>query len=205
VNGTLIIKDPTPSDGLPLKLRLWVDNGSGGGALTLGTDKKLWIQDKSEVQIVVTGGITLTSNAAIQVSGAGKNSTVELWTGGNIAIGSGAVQNFCNTDLNCGPFDFKIYGTGTSGSTLTYNEEASICDVLFHAPNYAVTFTAGTPPTNACGSSTSNTGIYWVRSWTGGSGSDTVIHSPRAAWHEMPTQPIPIIGPVGTFQPQDVP
>jgi hypothetical protein len=131
--------------------------------------------------------------------------SVQIWVAGNIDLSGKVIVNACGVSTDCGPFDARIYGTGGTGSTLTLDANTRICDVFFQMPTYDVTFNSsgsGTTPAQDCGGGTKNTGIYWVNKWTGGSGSGTVVDSPRAKWSSAPTQPPPRIGPVKNWEPQ---
>lgn len=212
INESLTIKPPTidpdpldsiSSDSIKVQILVSSDGSSIDGDLTLDGDF-IRIEDDTTVEIV-SNNIDIRNDGEIQVLGENESSTVQLWANRNIEIQNGAVRNFCNTDLDCGPFDFKIYGTGVNGTSLTLNEEATICDTLFHAPSYNLTFNSGTASTTkTCGTGT-NTGIYWVNQWSGSSSDGTAIDAPRARWSEMPTQPSPQLGPVGQWLQQDVP
>jgi hypothetical protein len=133
--------------------------------------------------------------------------SVQIWVAGNIDLSGKVIVNACGSSLDCGPFDARIYGTGSTGSTLTLDANTRICDVFFQMPTYNVTFNSsgsGTAPTQECGtpgSGTKNTGIYWVNKWIG-SGSGTIVDSPRAKWSSAPIKPPPRIGPVKNWEPQ---
>lgn len=131
---------------------------------------------------------------------------VYLWvTGDTIDLRDRNVYNECNIPSSlpvnssgtaftptCGAFDFKLYGpSSTSTGTLLLNEGTSVCDVHFHLPNYAATFSSGgTAPVDSsgknlqCDSSNStirNTGIYWVKSWSDAVGT-TIYPASSALW-----------------------
>jgi Tfp pilus assembly protein PilX len=145
---------------------------------------------------------------------------VAIWVDGNIDLSNRVIANQCNNDSTCGPFDFRIYGTGAAGSTLTLNQGSVLCDVFFHLPNYDLTFTSGgTTPTLPDGSTPNcgaagikNTGVYWVNKWSGTVASTTIINPARAKWGDIPsdiwggasaTLPIPPrIGPFLKWDPQ---
>lgn len=111
---------------------------------------------------------------------------VSIWVTGNIDLSNNVIANQCSatgSSPSCGPFDVRVYPQ-TSGvtpaPTLTLNKGTAICDVFFHLPGYAVTFSnTGTTSTQDCGSSAKNTGVYWVNSWAG---TGAIINAPRATW-----------------------
>jgi hypothetical protein len=132
----------------------------------------------------------VTSTAANPFDGSFKvtpGKKVWLWVKGNIDLSGKTIVNQCGSTSGCGPFDARIYPE-TSGitlpiPTLTLDKGTAICDVFFHLPDYAVTFNnSGTATTQDCGGSTENTGVYWVKSWSGAVASTTVIDPPRATW-----------------------
>jgi Tfp pilus assembly protein PilX len=136
----------------------------------------------------------VTSTAANPFDGSFKvtpGKKVSLWVKGNIDLSSRTIVNQCGSagsTSDCGPFDVKIYPE-TSGitspiPTLTLDKGTAVCDVFFHLPDYAVNFvsTTGTTSAQDCGSGTKNTGVYWVKSWSGANGTTTVIDPPRATW-----------------------
>jgi Tfp pilus assembly protein PilX len=159
---------------------------------------------------------------------------IRLWVEGNIDLSDKIIVNQCDAPVtpattpptkvnpNCGPFDVRIYPSDTTSAlTLTLNKGTAICDVFFHLPNYGVTFidTTGTVSSQDCGvtaktsgSATSeNTGIYWVKSWSGGAGTDIVLDLPRATWAKAiaetgltdATSPLkPLIGPATSWDRQ---
>jgi hypothetical protein len=138
---------------------------------------------------------------------------VWIWVTGNIDLSDDIIANQCSaagSTTGCGPFDVRIYPQTTGGTpTLTLNKGTAVCDVFFHLPDYAVTFNnTGTVSTQDCGSSTKNTGVYWVKSWAG---AGTVIDPPRATWATAlsatgltnSASPLrPVIGPVSTWDRQ---
>jgi Tfp pilus assembly protein PilX len=139
---------------------------------------------------------------------------VRVWVTGDINLSNKIIANQCNATgsnpLTCGPFDVRIYPQATGGTpTLTLDKGTAVCDVFFHLPDYAVTFNnTGTVTTQDCGTSTKNTGVYWIKSWDG---AGTVIDPPRAIWDTAisatsltaSTSPIrPVIGPVSGWDRQ---
>jgi hypothetical protein len=161
---------------------------------------------------------------------------VHLWvTGtGNIDLKNRNVFNECNVPVtlpvdssgttftpSCGGFDVRIYGNPSASSAqLQLNEGTAVCDVHFHLPNYAATFTSGgtapkdkdgntlrcTPddPTRTDDPIVRNTGIYWVKSWAG----DTTLYpASNALWSsaqlDATTQSKlpPRLGPVENWKP----
>jgi hypothetical protein len=182
------ISDLTSS---PRQLPRAADTAAGTPADTPDTD--------GVYKYVVT---TLDESFAIDPS-----KSVQIWVAGNIDLSGKVIVNACGSSTDCGPFDARIYGTGSTGSTLTLDANTRICDVFFQMPTYDVTFNSsgsGTAPTQDCGapgSGTKNTGIYWVNKWNG-SGSGTIVDSPRAKWSSAPIQPPPRIGPVKNWEPQ---
>jgi hypothetical protein len=165
----------------------------------------------------------VTSTAANPFDGSFKvtpGKKVWLWVKGNIDLSSRTIVNQCGSTgstSTCGPFDVRVYPE-TSGitspiPTLTLDKGTAVCDVFFHLPDYAVTFvsTTGTTSTQDCGGSTKNTGVYWVKSWSGTNGSTNVIDAPRATWGTavtavggtFSTPPLtPQIGPVSQWDTQ---
>ncbi len=132
----------------------------------------------------------VTSAAANPFDGSFKvtpGKKVWLWVKGNIDLSGKTIVNQCGSTSGCGPFDARIYPE-TSGitspiPTLTLDKGTAICDVFFHLRDHAVTFNnSGTATTQDCGGSTKNTGVYWVKSWSGAVASTTVIDPPRATW-----------------------
>jgi Tfp pilus assembly protein PilX len=136
---------------------------------------------------------------------------VELWvTGSTIDLSNKVIVNQCGGSSNCGPFNFRIYGTGGTSGTLALNSNTRVCDALFHLSDYTVNdgSTAGSPvPTQECGGTgIKNTGVYWVNNWTASAGTTTtIIDSPRAIWSQTDTQPSDRIGPVSDWTPLQVP
>ncbi len=138
---------------------------------------------------------------------------VWIWVTGNINLSDKVIANQCSatgSTTGCGPFDVRIYPQATGGTpTLTLNKGTAVCDVFFHLPDYAITFNnTGTVSTQDCGSSTKNTGVYWVKSWAG---AGTVIDPPRATWATAlaatglvnSASPLrPVIGAVSTWDRQ---
>jgi hypothetical protein len=124
---------------------------------------------------ITTSGVTTTVRTKIW-----------LWVKGNIDLQNKVIVNACGSTSNCGPFDVTIYrdtSTTASSPTLTLDKGTAVCDVFFHLPDFAVTFNnTGTATTQDCGGSTKNTGIYWVKSWSGAATSANVIDAPRATW-----------------------
>lgn len=134
--------------------------------------------------------------------------SVRIWVTGNINIQNKFVINQCGAAgsfVGCGPFDFRVYGTSTSG-TLTMNKGTYVCDAFFLLPTYSVTFndTIASPAPTAqdCGSSTKNTGVYWVNTWSGGSSAGATLDAPRATWASALVQIPPRIGPVQKWDPR---
>jgi Tfp pilus assembly protein PilX len=147
---------------------------------------------------------------------------VWLWVNGDINLSDKIIINQCGAtsgspatlvNPNCGPFDVRIYPATSSTQTLTLNKGTAVCDIFFHLPDYAVTYNnSGTVTTQDCGGSTKNTGVYWVKSWSGAVASTTVIDPPRATWGAAVTAvnltsftmpPIaPQIGPVSQWATQ---
>ena len=112
---------------------------------------------------------------------------VWLWVKGNIDLSGKTIVNQCMSTAGCCPFDMRIYpetsGITSPVPTLTLDNGTAVCDVFFHLPDYAVTYNnSGTVTTQNCGGSTKNTGVYWVKSWSGAVASTTVIDPPRATW-----------------------
>jgi hypothetical protein len=155
---------------------------------------------------------------------------VWLWVTGDIDLSNETVVNQCSavgSSSTCGPFDVRMY-PATPGTTqaLTLNKGTAVCDVFFHLPNYNVTFNnaTGTNSTQDCGVSgktpatdgSENTGIYWVKSWSGGVTGKTILDAPRATWSTaltsvtdtagtplMTTSPLsPQIGPASQWEMQ---
>ncbi|NJM75167.1 MAG: hypothetical protein HC852_04515 [Acaryochloridaceae cyanobacterium RU_4_10] len=119
---------------------------------------------------------------------------VYIWVTGNIDLQNKVIVNQCGATTgtpaalvnpDCGPFDVRIYGTATSSPTLTLNQTGTaVCDVFFHLPNYGVTVnTGGTAHTQDCGGTATNTGIYWVNTWSSASG--TTLDANRGTWQQV--------------------
>jgi Tfp pilus assembly protein PilX len=109
---------------------------------------------------------------------------VNIWVTGNIDLQGKTIINPCNASgaaTSCGPFDVRIYGTGGTGSTLTLNQGTVVCDVFVHMPNYAATFNTSGSNTRNCGGSIKNSGVYWLNSWSGANGTNSIT-TPRAVW-----------------------
>ncbi|MCM1981284.1 hypothetical protein [Lyngbya confervoides] len=131
---------------------------------------------------------------------------VNIWVTGDINLENKILVNPCNDPgaaLTCGPFDIRIYGTG---SALTLNEATVVCDVFFHLPGYAASFTSGGTAERDCGSGQKSTGVYWLNSWSGADGTNSVT-SPRATWKgaldaTSISVPPPRIGPVQRWEPE---
>jgi Tfp pilus assembly protein PilX len=125
---------------------------------------------------------------------------VQIWVTGNLDLSDKIIVNQCAGETSCTPFNVTIYGTN---GTLTLNPKTRICDVLFHMPDYDVvsSTTSATNTTQDCGAGAKNTGIYWVKSWTG-SGDGVAIDTPRVKWEQSPIQPPPRIGPIQDWKPQ---
>jgi hypothetical protein len=143
------------------------------------------------------GSFSVTPSITETTSGVTTTTPVKvwLWVKGNIDLSSNSstskpstvIVNQCGSSTSCGPFDVRIYrdtSTAASSPTLTIDKGTAVCDVFFHLPDFAVTFdsTKGTTSTQDCGSSTKNTGVYWVKSWGGANASTNVIDAPRATW-----------------------
>ncbi len=109
---------------------------------------------------------------------------VDIWvTGDTIDLSDKGIINPCNAPgatLSCGPFDIRIYGTGSS---LNLNAGTALCDVFFHMPGHNVTFASGGSTSLDCGGGKKNTSIFWVNNWTGADGSNSVLE-PRATWSQ---------------------
>jgi hypothetical protein len=134
---------------------------------------------------------------------------------GNIDLSNKSIVNPCSTAgaaTSCGPFDVRIYG---SGSSLTLNQGTAVCDVFFHLPTYAASFNSGGSTTQDCGGGKKNTGVYWVDTWSSGIGDS--ITSPRVTWqsaldttfnndsvsaNRVLSVPPPRIGPMKRWDPE---
>jgi Tfp pilus assembly protein PilX len=141
--------------------------------------------------------------AAFSIDASGNplsNIKVQIWVTGNLDLSDKIIVNQCAGETSCTPFNVTIYGTN---GNLTLNPETRICDVLFHMPDYDVvsSTTAAANTTQDCGAGAKNTGIYWVKSWTG-SGVGVAIDTPRVKWEQSPVQPPPRIGPIQDWKPQ---
>ncbi|HEY9827742.1 MAG TPA: hypothetical protein V6D19_20075 [Stenomitos sp.] len=145
------------------------------------------------------------------------NTRVDMWVtawstnSNNYAVDfeNKVIVNPCaGYETTCGPFDFRIFGTApsnTATATFKMNQGTAVCDVFFHFPNYAVTYSAtGTIPTQDCGAGTENTGIYWVKSWSGAASSGNTLDQPRAKWVKAygGLRPPHRIGPIKKWTPQ---
>jgi hypothetical protein len=127
---------------------------------------------------------------------------VWLWVEGDLDLSNKIVVNQCGTSdpLVCGPFKARIYpkNPGTT-QTLTLNKGTAICDVFFHLPDYNVSFSStGTTPTQNCSGTNTNTGIYWVKNWSGAASGITLLNPPRATWNTAITETgmsIPALSP----------
>jgi Tfp pilus assembly protein PilX len=136
--------------------------------------------------------------------------SVRIWVTGNINIENKVVVNQCSATgaiPDCGPFDLRIYGASTNSTpTFTMNRGTSVCDAFFLAPTYAVTFndtiSSPAPAVQDCGGSTKNTGVYWVKTWSGSSSTGVTLDPPRATWSEAIVQVPPRIGPVQKWDPR---
>jgi hypothetical protein len=140
--------------------------------------------------------------------------SVWIWVTGNINIQNKFIMNQCSATgsfVGCGPFDLRIYGTGTlvpSGTTptLTMNKGTYVCDTFFLLPTYSVIFNdtiaSPAPLAQDCGNSTKNTGVYWVNTWSGGSSAGATLDAPRATWASAIVQIPPRIGPVQKWDPR---
>jgi hypothetical protein len=161
---------------------------------------------------------------------------VRLWVKGNIDLSNKYIVNPCGSTGNC-VFDVRIYPETSGVKTLTLNKGTAICDVFFHLPEYDLTFvngigtTAPLPEYKDCGITTKgttapatagdpfqNTGVYWVKSWTGAVTGKNLLDPPRANWSKatdaatglgFPTTPpppssllSPQIGPVSAWDKQ---
>jgi hypothetical protein len=134
--------------------------------------------------------------------------SVRIWVTGNIDIQNQIVINQCSATgayVGCGPFDFRVYGTATSG-TLTMNRGTYVCDTFFLLPTYSVTFNdtiaSPPPPVQDCGDNAKNTGVYWVNSWSGASSTGVTLDVPRATWASAIVQPPIRIGPWQKWDPR---
>jgi hypothetical protein len=145
------------------------------------------------------GSFSVTPSITTTTSGVPTTTPVKvwLWVKGNIDLSgnpitskpSTVIVNQCGSSASCGPFDVRIYrdtSTTASSPTLTLDKGTAVCDVFFHLPDFAVTFdsTKGTTSSQDCGDGTKNTGVYWVKSWSGAGAvtRPTVIDPPRATW-----------------------
>jgi hypothetical protein len=146
------------------------------------------------------GSFNVTPGTSVTTSGTTTTTSTKiwLWVKGNIDLSDKVIVNQCAATItpattpptlinpNCGPFDVRIYrdtSIAASSPTLTLNKGTAVCDVFLHLPDFAVTFNnTGTATTQDCGGGTKNTGVYWVKSWSGAATSANVIDAPRATW-----------------------
>ncbi len=132
---------------------------------------------------------------------------VAIYLDGNIDMTGGqqAILHQCTSVPNCSPSDARIYGLSTAGQ-LNLGGNASICDIFFLAPTYAVTLNGG-GQAQGCGGGANNNGIYWVKSWSGGGqGNHTSLAQTSATWNDLSFLPIqlpPQIAPITSWQRQE--
>jgi Tfp pilus assembly protein PilX len=129
---------------------------------------------------------------------------VNLWVTGTIDLKNKRIVNPCasaGAPASCGPFDIRIYG---SGSSILLNSGTAACDVFFHLPGYAVTFSSDGSTTFDCGGGEKNTSVLWVNSWSGGSGTNNLL-APRSTWSQALNATSMAVPPprIGAFQTWD--
>ena len=135
---------------------------------------------------------------------------VAVYLQGNIGMtgGQSAILHNCTGVPGCKATDARIYGTSASGTaTFSLGGNASVCDILFLAPTYAVSLSGG-GQAQGCGGGANTNGVYWVKSWSGGGqGNHTSLNQTAAGWSDVAFLDIPIppqISPSVTWEQQEV-
>ncbi|MGB3206694.1 MAG: hypothetical protein WBB28_17045 [Crinalium sp.] len=135
---------------------------------------------------------------------------VAVYLQGNIDMTGGkkAIVHDCTGVANCSATDARIYGISANGSaSFSLGGNASVCDILFLAPTYAVDLNGG-GQAQGCGGGANNNGIYWVESWSGGGqGNHIALDQAGSNWSDLSFLNIvlpPQIAPASTWQRQEV-
>lgn len=223
--------DPNPNPNTPLasNQNKYVnstisDPGATGASLPLATDIAIHKQDLAasppntnnpnsnynwatgEYQYavsIITGSFTILGGYKVAIYLDGQ---VDL-TGGQKAIMHSCLDTQNNPISNCSATDARIYGNPNSTQPYFHlGGNASVCSILFFAPNYSVDLNGG-GQAQGCGGGANNNGIYWVKSWSGGGqGNHTSLYQTSANWKDINFPSIPLapnIAPITNWQRQE--